>query len=55
VAANEAERVAPGVTPVDVSMIGAARRIYLGGPAADVRRAQAEITEVLSAVAGQEH
>ena len=55
VAANEAERAAPGVTLVDVSMIGAAGRIYLSGPAADVRRAQREITEVLAAVAGREH
>ena len=47
VAANEAERAAPGVTLVDVSMIGAAGRIYLSGPAAEVRRAQREITEVL--------
>jgi hypothetical protein len=54
VAANEAERAAPGVTLVDVSMIGAAGRIYLSGPAADVRRAQREITEVLSAVTGRE-
>jgi hypothetical protein len=55
VAANEAERAAPGVTLVDVSMIGAAGRIYLSGPPADVRRAQREITEVLSAVAGRDH
>ena len=55
VAANEAERAAPGVTLVDVSMIGAAGRIYLGGPTADVRRAQREITGVLSAVTGREN
>ena len=55
VAANEAERAAPGVTLVDVSMIGAAGRIDLSGPPADVRRAQCEITEVLSAVAGRDH
>ena len=54
VAANEAERAAPGVTLVDVSMIGAAGRIYLSGPAAEVRRAQREITEVLAAVAGRD-
>ena len=54
VAANEAERAAPGITLVDVSMIGAAGRIYLSGPAAAVRRAQAEIAEVLSAVAGRD-
>ena len=45
---------APGVTLVDVSMIGAAGRIYLSGPAAEVRRAQREITEVLSVVAGRD-
>jgi hypothetical protein len=54
VAANEAERAAPGVTLVDVSMIGAAGRIYLSGPAAELRRAQREITEVLAAVAGRD-
>jgi hypothetical protein len=54
VAANEAERAAPGVTLVDVSMIGAAGRVYLAGPAAEVRHAQAEITDVLSAVTGRE-
>ena len=54
-AANEAERASPGVTLVDVSIIGAAGRIYLSGPPADVRRAQREITEVLSAVAGRDH
>ena len=54
VAANEAERAAPGVTLVDVSMIGAAGRIYLSGPAAEVRHGQREITEVLAAVAGRD-
>ena len=34
IAANEAERAAPGVTLVDVSMIGVAGRIYLSGPTA---------------------
>ena len=43
------------MTLVDVSMIGAAGRIYLSGTAADVRRAQAEITEVLSGVTGRDH
>ena len=54
VAANEAERAAPGVTLVDVSMIGMAGRIYLSGPADDIRRAQQVITEVLGAVEGRE-
>lgn len=53
VAANEAERVAPEVTLVDVSMIGAAGRIYLSGPVAAIRRAQQEIDSVLAAVEGR--
>ena len=55
VAANEAERAAPGVTLVDVSMIGMAGRIYLSGATPDVLRAQQEIAAVLGAVVGREH
>ena len=54
VAANEAERAAPGVTLVDVSMIGAAGRIYMSGATPDVLRAQQEIAAVLGAVEGRE-
>ncbi|MGE5135507.1 MAG: microcompartment protein [Gemmatimonadota bacterium] len=54
VAANEAERAAPGVTLVDVSMIGMAGRIYLSGATADVLRAQQAITGVLGAIDGRE-
>jgi hypothetical protein len=54
VAANEAERAAPGVTLVDVSMIGVAGRVYMSGAAADVLRAQQEIAAVLAAVQGRE-
>ena len=54
VAANEAERAAPGITLVDVSMIGVAGRIYLSGSAADVRLAQREIAAVLGAVQGRD-
>ena len=53
VAANEAERAAPEVTLVDVSMIGAAGRLYLSGPAGAVRRAQREIDTVLSSLEGR--
>jgi hypothetical protein len=53
VAANEAERAAPGVTLVDVSMIGAAGRIYLSGSTADVQRAQQGIAAVLGSVEGR--
>jgi hypothetical protein len=55
VAANEAERVAPDITLVDVSMIGAAGRIYLSGDREDVVRARDEITRVLSSIEGREH
>jgi len=55
VAANEAERAAPGVTLVDVSMIGVAGRIYMSGATPDVLRAQQEIAAVLGAVQGREH
>jgi hypothetical protein len=54
VAANEAERAAPGVTLVDVSMIGLAGRVYMSGAAADVLRAQQEIASVLGAVTGRD-
>ena len=55
VAANEAERAAPGVTLVDVSMIGVAGRIYMSGATPDELRAQQEIAAVLGAVEGREH
>jgi hypothetical protein len=54
VAANEAERVARDVTLVDVSMIGAAGRIYMSGPTDSMLAAQEEITRVLSAIEGRE-
>ena len=54
VAANEAERAAPGVTIVDVQMIGAAGRISLGGTTENVAKALEAITEVLNAVEGRE-
>ncbi len=54
VAANAAEKVAPDVTLVDVSMIGAAGRVYMSGPTASVVRARDEITRVLEAVDGRE-
>ena len=38
IAANEAERVAPALTLVDVQMIGAAGRLYMSGKTADVKR-----------------
>jgi hypothetical protein len=55
VAANAAEKVAPSVTLVDVSMIGAAGRVYMSGSTPDVLRARDEITRVLQEVEGRDH
>ena len=55
VAANEAERAAPNITLVNVSMIGAAGRIYIAGPSEDVGIAQARIAKVLGDLEGREH
>ena len=54
VAANAAERVAPELTLVDVSMIGAAGRVYLAGSTQDVACAREEIVRVLGQVRGRE-
>jgi hypothetical protein len=53
-AANEAERAAPGVTLVDVSMIGVAGRIYLSGAVGAVTAARDAIIGVLDQVEGRE-
>jgi hypothetical protein len=55
VAANEAERAAPGLTMVDVQMIGAAGRLYISGNLKDVTTARDRITEVLAGIEGREH
>lgn len=55
VAANVAERVAPGLTLISVSMIGAAGRVYLAGQSSDIVLARDEIVRVLDAVTGREH
>ena len=54
VAANAAERVAPGSTLVTVSMIGAAGRVYLSGTTGDIVRAREEIMRVLEGVRGRD-
>jgi hypothetical protein len=53
VAANEAERVAPDLTLVDVSMIGAAGRLYLAGETASIARAMTAIDDVLGSIEGR--
>lgn len=55
VAANEAERVAPGITLIDVQMIGASGRLYIGGSPEDVTTARDRITTVLGEVEGRDH
>ncbi|MBM0125716.1 microcompartment protein [Pimelobacter simplex] len=55
VAANEAERAAPGLTMVDVQFIGAAGRLYLSGSTEDVEVARDRITKVLESIEGREH
>lgn len=55
VAANEAERVSPGITMVDVQIIGAAGRLYLAGTTAQVEAARDQITKILEAVEGRAH
>lgn len=52
-AANAAERVAPGLTLVDVQMIGAAGRLYMSGATGDVENALAEIGRVLAGIQGR--
>jgi hypothetical protein len=53
-AANAAEKAAPGVTLVDVSMIGAAGRVYLAGSTDDILVARDEITRVLGELEGRD-
>jgi hypothetical protein len=53
VAANEAEKVAPGITLVDVQMIGASGRLFLAGTTAECERARDRIDEVLGSVIGR--
>lgn len=54
-AANAAERVAPALTLVSVSMIGAAGRLYLAGDLSDIVRAREQIDRVVASVAGRDH
>ncbi len=53
VAANEAERAAPGNTLVDVQMIGAAGRVTIGGETRAIVQARDSLTGVLAAVEGR--
>lgn len=53
VAANEAERAAPGITLVDVQMIGASGRLFLAGTRTECESARDRIDKVLGGVIGR--
>lgn len=53
VAANEAERVAPENTLIDVSMIGAAGRVYISGTREGVNEAREAIGKLLRSIKGR--
>jgi hypothetical protein len=53
VAANEAEKVAPENTLVDVQMIGAAGRLYISGRNSGIQRAKERIIKTLEAIEGR--
>ena len=53
VAANEAEKVAPENTLVDVQMIGASGRVFISGATASVATARDHIVKVLEAIPGR--
>jgi hypothetical protein len=53
VAANEAERAAPGAVVNDVQMMGASGRIFMSGSRAEMEQAQTAITKTLKAVKGR--
>ena len=52
-AANEAEKAAPGITLVDVQMMGASGRISMAGETAELKVAQDTISNVLETMVGR--
>ncbi len=53
VAANEAEKAAPGSTLVDVQMMGASGRVFMAGDVAALRVARKRIAQTLESVEGR--
>jgi hypothetical protein len=53
VAANEAEKAAPGATLNDVQMMGASGRIFMSGSVAEMQIARDRITETLKNIKGR--
>jgi hypothetical protein len=51
--ANEAEKIAPDLTLVECSMIGASGRMYLSGSMASLEKAKAHIEKSLTVIAGR--
>jgi hypothetical protein len=51
--ANEAEKVAPDVTLVECSMIGASGRMYLSGNVASLTKAKEHVEALLSKIPGR--
>ncbi len=54
VAANEAEKAAPGITLVDLQMIGASGRLFIAGTTRECELARDRIDEVLGAIEGRQ-
>jgi hypothetical protein len=53
VAANEAEKAAPGMTLVDCQMIGASGRVFASGRRTDMEAARDRILSTLAAIEGR--
>lgn len=53
VAANEAEKAAPGITVVDIQMMGASGRIFMAGDTDELKIAQNRIAKVLKSIVGR--
>ncbi len=53
VAANEAEKAAPGATINDVQMMGASGRIFMSGSVKDMETARDRITDILTKIKGR--
>jgi hypothetical protein len=53
VAANEAEKIAPTATLVDVQMIGVAGRLFIGGEPDEVEAARRRIVDTLGGIQGR--
>ena len=53
IASNEAEKVSPNITVVDIQMIGASGRIFLSGTTPDLKRARERIDQVLAGIPGR--